>query len=194
MVSFPTRIPDCGSAPLDLFLFSDSSICFTVTFSLPWEVLIMLLSQLPLTFLQTKNGDAFIAQLMIILMLFGTVFVIIWDMFCERISFNSVLLLLVLNFMSVSRLELMYISLIVNIRSNFLLTFCQTQRDVLFHHRAYDCSRAVWDGLCDHLRDFLRKDIFKLSTTAAVSEFCGWVTLELMSIYLIVNIRSNLTH
>ena len=35
MVNFPTRIPDCDShrlALLDLFLSSDASICFTITF------------------------------------------------------------------------------------------------------------------------------------------------------------------
>ena len=35
MVNFPTRIPDCDShspALLDLFISSDTSICFTITF------------------------------------------------------------------------------------------------------------------------------------------------------------------
>ena len=35
MVNFPTRIPDCDShspAPLDLFISSDTSICYTVAF------------------------------------------------------------------------------------------------------------------------------------------------------------------
>ena len=36
---------------------------------------------------------------------------------------------------------------------------------------AYDYSRANWDGLCDHLRDVLWGDIFKLRASAA-SEFC----------------------
>ena len=40
---------------------------------------------------------------------------------------------------------------------------------------AYDYSRADWDGLCDHLRDVLWEDIFKLSGSAAASEFCEWV-------------------
>ena len=37
MVNFPTRIPDCDShrsALLDLFVFSDSSICSTMAFPL----------------------------------------------------------------------------------------------------------------------------------------------------------------
>ena len=57
MVNFPTRIPDCDSyspALLDLFLYSDASICSTMAF-LHWEILIMLLSQFPLTFHQTQN-------------------------------------------------------------------------------------------------------------------------------------------
>ena len=41
-----------------------------------------------------------------------------------------------------------------------------SQRDVPFHCIAYDCSRADWDGLCDHLRDLPWEDIFKLSASA----------------------------
>ena len=29
-----------------------------------------------------------------------------------------------------------------------------SQRDALFHHIVYDYSRADWDGLRDHLRNF----------------------------------------
>ena len=39
----------------------------------------------------------------------------------------------------------------------------------------YDYSRADWDGLLDHLRDVPWEDIFKLSASAAASEFCEWV-------------------
>ena len=35
---------------------------------------------------------------------------------------------------------------------------------------AYDYVLADWHGLCDHLKDVPREDIFKLSATAA-SEF-----------------------
>ena len=58
MVNFPTQIPDCdsnGPALLDLFLFSDASICSRMAFP-PLEILIMLLSQFPLTFHQIDNG------------------------------------------------------------------------------------------------------------------------------------------
>ena len=46
------------------------------------------------------------------------------------------------------------------------------QRDAPFHHIAYGYSRADWDGVRDHLRDVPWKDIFKLSTSTAGSEFC----------------------
>ena len=40
---------------------------------------------------------------------------------------------------------------------------------------AYDYSHADWDGLCEHLRDLPWEDIFKLSASAAASEFYEWV-------------------
>ena len=49
------------------------------------------------------------------------------------------------------------------------------QRDTLFHCIAYDYSCADWDGLFYHLRDVPWQDIFKLSASAAASEFCEWV-------------------
>ena len=42
-----------------------------------------------------------------------------------------------------------------------------SQRDVPFHHVAYDYSHADWDGLCDHLRNF--------HASAAAGEFCEQV-------------------
>ena len=50
-----------------------------------------------------------------------------------------------------------------------------SKQDTPFHCMAYDYSRADWDGLCDHLRDVPWKDIFKLSASAAASEFCEWI-------------------
>ena len=44
-----------------------------------------------------------------------------------------------------------------------------SKQDTLFHHMAY------WDDLRDHLRDVPWEDIFKLSASAAASEFCEWV-------------------
>ena len=49
-----------------------------------------------------------------------------------------------------------------------------SQRDSPFHCIAYDNSRADRDGLQDHLRDVPWEDIFKLSASAAASEFCEW--------------------
>ena len=46
-----------------------------------------------------------------------------------------------------------------------------SQQDAPFHRIAYDYSCADWDGLCDHLRDVPLEDIFKLSASAAASEF-----------------------
>ena len=50
-----------------------------------------------------------------------------------------------------------------------------SKQDTLFHHVAYDNSRADWDGLHDHLRDVPWEYIFKLSASPAASEFCEWV-------------------
>ena len=48
-------------------------------------------------------------------------------------------------------------------------------QDAPFHCIPYDYSSADWDGLHDHLRYVPWKDIFKLSASAAASEFCEWV-------------------
>ena len=50
-----------------------------------------------------------------------------------------------------------------------------SQRDAPFHRIAYDYSCADWDGLPDCLRGVPWEDIFKLSASAAASEFCEWV-------------------
>ena len=50
-----------------------------------------------------------------------------------------------------------------------------SRRDPLFYRIAYDYSYVDWDGLCDHLRDVLWEDIFKLSASTAASKFCEWV-------------------
>ena len=50
-----------------------------------------------------------------------------------------------------------------------------SKQDAPFHRVAYDYSCVDWDGLLDHLRDALWEDIFKLSASAAASEFCEWV-------------------
>ena len=69
--------------------------------SLHFEILIMFLSWFPFTFSHIHNEMFhFIALLMNILVLIGTVFVIIWKMFHGRISLNSEFLLLLVNFVS----------------------------------------------------------------------------------------------
>ena len=69
-----------------------------------------------------------------------------------------------------------------------------SKQDTPFHRVVYDYSRADWDGLCVHLRDVPWEDIFKLGASAVASEFVSGFRLELMYIFLIVSIRSNLTH
>ena len=101
MVKFPPWIPDCGShspALLDFFLVM---LAFVLQWlSLHWEIL-MMLSQFPLTFHHIHNGRPHLVALLVtILMLIGTVFVIIWEIFHGRISLNPVLLLLLVNFVS----------------------------------------------------------------------------------------------
>ena len=77
MVNFPTRIP------LTVWLFWISFFLLTLVFvpqwlSFHWEILILFLSQFPLTFHHIHNGiPNFIALLMTIIVLIGMVFVII---------------------------------------------------------------------------------------------------------------------
>ena len=102
-----------------IYLFLLMLVFVLQWFSLHWEILIMFMSQFPLTFYQIHSEmPCFIAWLMTILVLIGTVFVTISEMCHGRISLNWVLLLLLVNFVSRFRLELMYISLVVCIRSS----------------------------------------------------------------------------
>ena len=111
MVNVLTLIPECEShipVFLDVFISSNPSICFTVAL-IPLANLIMLLIQFLLTFLQIEKGILlFIAQLIIILVLIRKVFMAIWDLFRVRASLKSIILLLMLNIVSGSRLELNY--------------------------------------------------------------------------------------
>ena len=61
---------------------------------------------------------------------------------------------------------------VVSVSSDFPIN---SKWDAPFHRIAYDYSCADWDGLRDHLRDVPWEDIFKLSASAAASEFCEWV-------------------
>ena len=63
---------------------------------------------------------------------------------------------------------------VVSVSSDFL---SNSQQHAPFHHIPYSYSCADWDVLCEHLRDLPRKNIFKLSASAAASEFCEWVQI-----------------
>ena len=52
-----------------------------------------------------------------------------------------------------------------------------SKRDASFHTLDYDYSHADWDSLHDYLRDAPREDIFKLSASAAASQFCELVQI-----------------
>ena len=56
MVNFPTCIPDCDSHSPALFNLFFALLFVLQWFSLHWEILIMLLSQFPLTFHHIYNG------------------------------------------------------------------------------------------------------------------------------------------
>ena len=64
--------------------------------------------------------------------------------FYERISLNSVLLLVLVNFVSRFRLELMYISLIMSIRSNLthLHVFQFSESNVKFRQTNNYCKKG----------------------------------------------------
>ena len=101
--------------------------------SLHWEILIILLSQIWLTFHQTQDRmPCFITQLMTILELIRMVLVINWEMFHGRISLNLVLLLLLVNFGSGFWCKLMYISLVVSIRSSLTSLHALNNSLILF--------------------------------------------------------------
>ena len=121
MINFPTWLSNCDSlSPAIVDLFSMLLLVFfPQLLSFHWEILIMLLSQFPLTFHHIQNGmPHFITLLVTILVLMGQSSWSFEKMFHGRKSLNLVLLLLLVNVVSVFRLELIYISLIINVRSN----------------------------------------------------------------------------
>ena len=112
MVDFPTQIPGCDSHSPALL----ARISFSMAFPLSGNCILML-SQFQLTFCQIQEDGLFhyVVQ----------DYSSDWDSLCDhlrdrRISLNSVLLLLLVNFLSGFRLELMNISLNVNIKSSFI--------------------------------------------------------------------------
>ena len=105
-----------SSALFDSFISSDASMCSTMAFP-PLgnsDVVVTVSIDFP-TNSQRDALHRFIVSLMTILVLIGTVFVIT---FHGRITLNSVLLLLLLNFLRWFMLELIYVSLIESIRSS----------------------------------------------------------------------------
>ena len=106
MINVPTSIPDClfhSPTLLDFFLSSDASIFSTMAFP-PLGNSDHVVS-VSIDFPSYSQQDIlFIALLMIILVLVEMVYVIISEMFHERIYLNSVLLLLLVNFVSGFRL------------------------------------------------------------------------------------------
>ena len=58
---------------------------------------------------------------------------------------------------------------VVSVSTDFPIS---SKQDAPFHCMAYDHSCADWDGLRDYLRDVPWEHIFKLSASAAASEFC----------------------
>ena len=125
LANFPTRILDCDShSPglLSFFLSSDTSICSIMTFL--WlgnfdHVVVSVSIDFP-SYLQQDTLFHRIVYFiaLTILVLIEMVFVIIWEIIHGKISLNSVLLLLLVNFVSGYRLELMCISLFKIVRSN----------------------------------------------------------------------------
>ena len=78
-------------------------------------------------FLSNSQQDALFHYIAFtILILNGTVFLIIWEMFHERMSLKSLLLLLVLYYVSRFRLELS-LSLIVSLSLNVSIPHCKYQ-------------------------------------------------------------------
>ena len=76
------------------------------------------------------------------------------------------------------------LGILIMLLSQFLLTF-QINLNRTPHFIAWLMTILVliWHGLHDHLRDVLWKDIFNIGASAAASELCEWVQLELMYIY-----------
>ena len=71
-------------------------------------------------------------------------------------------------FSSLGNSDQVLVSVSINFQTN-------SKQDASFQGLAYDYSHTGCDHLWDHLRDVPWEDIFKLSASAAASEFCEWV-------------------
>ena len=111
MVNFPTRIPDCYShspALLDLYLSSDASICSTMAFP-PFGNSDYVVVSVSINFPSNSQQDVPFHRI-------GHDYSPAdWDGLLDKSSWT---VLLLVNFVSELRLELMYISLIENITSS----------------------------------------------------------------------------
>ena len=122
MVNFPTQIPDCEShhpALLDLFLCSDASICSTMAFP-PLGNFDVVVS-VSIDFPSNSQQDAPFHRIAYDYP-HAT-----WDGLHDHLRdvpmggyLNLALLLMLVNFVTGFRFELMYISLIENIRSSLI--------------------------------------------------------------------------
>ena len=114
MVNVPTRIFDCGShspALFDLFMSSDARICSKMAFPLGNSDHVV--ATVSNDFSSNSKGDTSFHRID------NDYSHADWDVLSDQLrDVNSVLLSLQVNFASGFRLELMYISLIVNIRLN----------------------------------------------------------------------------
>ena len=121
MVNFPTRNPDCDShspALLDFFLSSDTSICSTMAFA-PLRNSDHVVVSVYIYFLSNSEWDALFHCIAYDYSCAD------WNSPCDHLrdtpwedTSNSMLLLLLVNFVSGFKLELMHISLILSIRSS----------------------------------------------------------------------------
>ena len=78
-------------------------------------------------------------------------------------------------FLTLGNSDHVVVSVYIDVPSN-------SKQDVPFHHIAYDYSDADWDSFCNYLADVPREDSFKLSPSAATSESCEWVQVD-MDVY-----------
>ena len=123
MVDFPTRIPHCDShspALLDLFISSGAIICSTMAFP-PLGNSDNVAVSVSIDFPTNSQRDAPFHHIAYDYSRAD------WDGLCDHLrdvpwedTFNLVLLLLLVNSVGGFRLELMYISLIENIRSSLI--------------------------------------------------------------------------
>ena len=61
---------------------------------------------------------------------------------------------------------------VVSISVDFAVT---SKKDAPYHCKAFDYSRADWDGFCDHLRDVPWNDFYKNVASRAACEFSEWL-------------------